>query len=148
MPGSVSLAGRRRRFVASLILLGLFLTFRGYRSREGDQAYRLPILLHQQDPRLFADDPFVRAFDRFNPHRGYLALLDGSSRPLGLSAALGGPVRADVPRDRARARSARVRGLGRPGAGDGLVAASLALWSRWRGTSGRTTCSSRCCWTG
>ncbi|HWE36284.1 MAG TPA: DUF6798 domain-containing protein [Isosphaeraceae bacterium] len=76
------------RWVVVAILLGLYLTIHGYQSRDGDQAYRLPLLLHRQDPRLFADDPFVRALDAFNPHRGYLALLDLASRPLGLSAAL------------------------------------------------------------
>lgn len=73
-----------------LVLLGVYLSVRGYHSREGDQAYRLPLLLHRQDPALYADDPFVRAFDTFNPHRGFLALLDGLSRVIGLSAALAG----------------------------------------------------------
>ncbi len=79
---------RMLRGFAILIALGLYLTLRGYHSRDGDQAYRLPILLHQQTPSLYANDPFVRAFDGFNPHRGYLALLDLASRPLGLSVAL------------------------------------------------------------
>lgn len=73
-----------------LLFLGFYLTARGYHSRDGDQAYRLPLLLHRQDPSAFADDPFVRALDDFNPHGGYLALLDLASRPLGLSAALFG----------------------------------------------------------
>src|SRR4051812_42147520 len=73
-----------------LVLFGVYLTARGYHSRDGDQAYRLPILLRQQDATLYGADPFVRAFDAFNPHRGYLALLDLASRPLGLSAALAG----------------------------------------------------------
>jgi hypothetical protein len=72
------------------VLLGGYLTLNGYRSFEGDQAYRLPLLLHQQDPALYAADPFVRAFDSFNPHRGYLAILDATSRLLGLPAALFG----------------------------------------------------------
>lgn len=70
------------------LLLGLYLTLRGYHSFDGDQAYRLPLLLHRQDPTVFADDPFVRAFDHFNPHRGSLALLDALSRPFGLPVAL------------------------------------------------------------
>lgn len=78
------------RWLALLALLGVYLTLRGYHSRDGDQAYRLPLLRHAQDPTLFASDPFVRAFDGFNPHRGYLALLDVASRPAGLSAALFG----------------------------------------------------------
>jgi hypothetical protein len=78
------------RWLVLLVFLGGYLSLRGYESRDGDQAYRLPLLLHQQDPRLFAGDPFVRAFDTFNPHRGYLALLDMASRPLGLSAGLFG----------------------------------------------------------
>ena len=78
------------RYLPFAILLGLYLTIQGYHSRDGDQAYRLPLLLHRQDPALYAADPFVRAFDAFNPHRGYLALLDWTSRPLGLSAALFG----------------------------------------------------------
>src|SRR4051794_26427488 len=76
------------RWLIWFLVLGLYLTLRGYHSRDGDQAYRLPLLLHRQDPALFADDPFVRAFDAFNPHRGYLTLLDVASRPLGLSAGL------------------------------------------------------------
>jgi hypothetical protein len=81
-PGALS------RWLALFLILGLYLTLRGYHSRDNDQAYRLPLLLHRQDPALFRDDPFVRAFDSFNPHRGYLALLDAASRPLGLSVAL------------------------------------------------------------
>jgi len=76
------------RWLLYILIFGLYLTLRGYHSRDGDQAYRLPILLHRQDPALFADDPFVRAFDTFNPHVGSLTLLDWTSRPLGLSAAL------------------------------------------------------------
>src|SRR5438128_1234528 len=76
------------RWPVFLIIFGLYVTVRGYHSLDNDQAYRLPLLLHRQDPSLYADDPFVRAFDAFNPHRGYLALLDGSSRLLGLSAGL------------------------------------------------------------
>jgi hypothetical protein len=77
-------------WVVYFLLFGIFLTVRGYHSRDGDQAYRLPLLLHRQDPALYRDDPFVRAFDTFNPHWGYLALLDGASRLVGLSAALAG----------------------------------------------------------
>jgi hypothetical protein len=76
------------RWLVLLLVLGLYLTLRGYHSRDNDQAYRLPLLLHQQEPALFADDPFVRSFDVFNPHRGYLALLDLASRPFGLSCGL------------------------------------------------------------
>lgn len=78
------------RWAAVLVLLGVYLSIRGYHSRDGDQAYRLPLLLHKQDPALYADDPFVRAFDAFNPHLGALTLLDAASRPLGLSAGLAG----------------------------------------------------------
>jgi hypothetical protein len=78
------------RWLAYVLIFGLYLTLRGYHSRDGDQAYRLPLLLHRQDPGLFRDDPFVRAFDTFNPHAGSLTLLDWASRPLGLSAALFG----------------------------------------------------------
>ena len=98
MPAPVRFAPRfplpsRKSLAAPLpfvLLLGLYLSIQGYHSRDGDQAYRLPLLLHRQDPSLFATDPFVRAFDAFNPHRGYLALLEVASRPLGLSAALFG----------------------------------------------------------
>ncbi len=80
--------GSPPRWAWFLLIFGLYLTLRGYHSFDGDQAYRLPLLLHAQDPALFATDPFVRAFDAFNPHRGYLTLLDWSSRPFGLAAAL------------------------------------------------------------
>jgi hypothetical protein len=82
---------RRRtwpRWLVYLLLLGLYLTLRGYHSFDGDQAYRLPLLLHRQNPQLYSDDPFVLAFDAFNPHRGALFVLDVLSRPLGLSAGL------------------------------------------------------------
>jgi hypothetical protein len=77
-----------KTWAAFAILLGVYWTVHGYQSREGDQAYRLPLLLHRQDASLFADDPFVGAFRTFNPHVGYLSLLDWASRPLGLSAGL------------------------------------------------------------
>jgi hypothetical protein len=80
----------RVRLLAFLTLLGLFLTVRGYRSFEGDQAYRLPILLHGQAPEVYRDDPFVRSFDHFNPHRGSLALLGAASAAVGLPWALAG----------------------------------------------------------
>jgi len=65
-------SGRRLRRTLSqpllyLLIFGLFLTMRGYHCRDGDQAYRLPLLLHRQDPSLFADDPFVRSFDTSIP---------------------------------------------------------------------------------
>ncbi len=70
------------------VVVGLYLTLRGYHSFDGDQAYRLPLLIHQLDPATFATDSFVRAFDQFNPHRGYLALLNLASRPFGIASAL------------------------------------------------------------
>lgn len=76
------------RWCLILVALGLYLTLRGYHSFDGDQAYRLPLLLRQQDPSLYPDDPFVRSFAAFNPHRAYLVLLDLTSRPLGLPAGL------------------------------------------------------------
>jgi len=88
MTGTDASSETRRRWAAFLILFGLYLTVRGYRSFEGDQAYRFPIFRHAQDVRLFAVDPFVRAFDHFNPHRGYFALLDAAARPAGLAAGL------------------------------------------------------------
>jgi len=79
-----------RRLLSVLTLLGLFLTCRGYRSREGDQAYRLPLAIASGQPALYADDPFVRAFDAFNPHAGYLTLLRAVGTPAGLSAGMVG----------------------------------------------------------
>lgn len=75
-------------WLALLAALGLYLTLAGYRSFEGDQAYRLPLLLRAQNPALFVDDPFVRSFDEFNPHRGALALVGWVSALVGLPAAL------------------------------------------------------------
>lgn len=76
------------RWLPVLLILGIYLTLRGYHSFDGDQAYRLPLLLHRQDPALYADDPFIRSIDEFNPHRGSLALLDVASRAVGLPLAL------------------------------------------------------------
>lgn len=73
-----------------LLALGTFLTLRGYQSREGDQTHRLPLLYERLDPTLYRDDPFVRAFDAFNPHAGSLSLMAWASQPLGVSAALFG----------------------------------------------------------
>ena len=71
-----------------ILISGAYLSLRGYHSFDGDQAYRLPLLLHYQDPSLYANDSFVRAFDVFNPHRAYLTLLDWTSRPFGLATGL------------------------------------------------------------
>jgi hypothetical protein len=76
------------RLLGYCLILGLYLTLRGYHSLDGDQAYRLPLFLHEQDPSIFADDPFVRAFDAFNPHRGSFLLIGAVTRILGLSAGL------------------------------------------------------------
>lgn len=79
---------RTPRWLPMLLVLGAYLTLRGYHSFDGDQAYRLPLLLHRQDPSLYADDPFIRSIGEFNPHRGSLALLDAASRAVGLPLAL------------------------------------------------------------
>ena len=76
------------RWLIYLVILGCYLSLRGYHSFDGDQTYRLPLLLHHQDPSVYADDPFVQAFDAFNPHRGSLLALDLVTRPLGLPAGL------------------------------------------------------------
>ena len=88
MAEQVSSSIRLPRGLVFFLILGLYLTLRGYHSRDNDQAYRLPLLLHRQNPALFADDPFVQAFDIVQPASGYLAVLDLASRPLGLSAGL------------------------------------------------------------
>ena len=118
------------RWLGLLLLLGIYLSLRGYRSLEGDQAYRLPLLIHRQDPSVFEADPFVRAFDAFNPHRGSIALLDFLARPLGLSAALFGVfVATFLGTGRAVARmGSSVWGDSRPGAG--WVAVGLFLAAR------------------
>jgi hypothetical protein len=76
------------RWLGYLLILGLYLTFRGYHSFDGDQAYRLPLLFHLRNPAVYAGDPFVRAFDVFNPHRGALLVLSGLVRMSGLSIGL------------------------------------------------------------
>ncbi len=75
-------------WMVGALLLGAYWTLKGYHSLDGDQAHRLPLLLHQLDPRVFAADPFVRSFDAFNPHRGSLGLVAAASRLVGLSTAL------------------------------------------------------------
>jgi len=83
-----SAAGRFSPWVVGCLILGVYLTAKGYHSLDGDQAYRLPPLLRQLDPTLYANDPFVRSFDAFNPHRGAFWLIGGLTRVVGLSAAL------------------------------------------------------------
>ena len=82
-------AGREfPRWLIYVIVLGVYLSLHGYHSLDSDQCYRLPLLLHQQDPSVYANDPFVRAFDTFNPHRGSLIALNMLTGPFGLSAGL------------------------------------------------------------
>lgn len=80
--------GRLSPWVVGCLILGVYLTAKGYHSLDGDQAYRLPPLLRQLDPTLYSNDPFVRSFDAFNPHRGAFLLIGGLTRVVGLSAAL------------------------------------------------------------
>jgi hypothetical protein len=87
-PSSLGLFTTSAPWLAYFLILGLYFTFRGYHSLDGDQAYRLPLLLHQLDPSLYARDPFVRAFDAFNPHRGSLFVLGRVVDVLGLPAGL------------------------------------------------------------
>jgi hypothetical protein len=82
------IAERTRLGWGLAIALGAYLSLNGYRAFEGDQAYRLPLLIDRLEPSVYASDPFVRAFDAFNPHAGYLDLLGATSRVLGLSGAL------------------------------------------------------------
>ena len=130
MSGDAPPDGRPLAALAGLsaVLLGLYLTLRGYHSFDGDQAYRLPLLLHRQDPQLFADDPFVRAFDAFNPHRGSLfgpRPGDPAARAVrGAVRHLRPDLRCDVPRastawrgDLARAAGRASAWSRRPGAG-------------------------------
>lgn len=81
-------AGKLSPWLVGCLILGVYLTAKGYHSLDGDQAYRLPPLLRQLDPSLYANDPFVRSFDVFNPHRGVFLLIGGLTRVVGLSASL------------------------------------------------------------
>ena len=81
-------ASEPARWLGYCLILGLYFTLRGYHSLDGDQAYRLPLLLHRLDPAIYAADPFVRAFDTFNPHRGSLVVLGWATGLLGLAAGL------------------------------------------------------------
>ena len=77
------------RWLIFAMILGFYLTLRGYHSFDGDQAYRLPLAACTgKTLGSIADDPFVQAFEAFNPHRGSLTVLDVVTRPLGLSAGL------------------------------------------------------------
>ena len=79
-----------RRAGAIAIVFGLYLSLAGYKSLEGDQAYRLPLLLRSQNRAIYRGDPFVDALEAFNPHGGYLAILDAGGRVVGLDATLFG----------------------------------------------------------
>src|SRR5271166_239608 len=81
-------ASQPARWLEYCLILGLYFSLRGYHSFDGDQAYRLPLLLHQLDPAVYATDPFVRAFDTFNPHRGSLMVLGWVTTLLRLAAGL------------------------------------------------------------
>ncbi len=87
-PGPPASVPEPARWLGYCLILGLYLTLRGYHSLDGDQAYRLPLLLHRLDPAVYAADPFVRAFDTFNPHRGALLVLGWVTGLLGLAAGL------------------------------------------------------------
>ena len=47
-----------------------------------------PCCFNRLDPAVYAADPFVRAFDTFNPHRGSLLILGWVTGLLGLAAGL------------------------------------------------------------
>jgi hypothetical protein len=81
-------AFRPSPWMVGTLILGAYWTAKGYHILDGDQAHRLPLLLHGLDPRAFDADPFVRSFDAFNPHRGSLWLVGAVARVVGLSAAL------------------------------------------------------------
>ena len=49
---------RLPRWLGYCLILGLYLTLRGYHSLDGDQAYRLPLLLHRLDPTTYAERSF------------------------------------------------------------------------------------------
>ncbi len=72
------------------IAAGAVVTIGGYQSRVVDQLYRLPIMARMKDPAMYAADPFVRAFDTFNPHWGYGQTLIAMESLVGESAALFG----------------------------------------------------------
>ena len=86
--GPPASASEPARWLGYCLILGLYFTLRGYHSLDGDQAYRLPLLLHRLDPAVYAADPFVRALDTFNPHRGSLLVLGWVTGLLGLAAGL------------------------------------------------------------
>src|SRR5271157_1797389 len=87
-PGPPPSVSRPARWLGYCLILGLYLTLRGYHSLDGDQAYRLPLVLRRLDPAVYAADPFVRALDTFNPHRGSLLVLGWVTGLLGLTAGL------------------------------------------------------------
>ena len=116
--------------LAFLLISGLYLTFRGYHAFDGDQAYRLPLLLHRQDPAPLCDRPVRPGVRRLQPPSG----VPDPARP-GEPAVRpgGGPgraVRAD-----ARGDALGVDRLARaawPGSGGkvGLVAVGLVLLAK------------------
>lgn len=71
-----------------LTATGLVISANGYDSRVIDQCYRLPVMEHMFDQSLYSADPFVLAFDSFNPHVGYLYLIKYLESATGLSLAL------------------------------------------------------------
>ena len=97
------------------LILGLYLTLRGYHSLDGDQAYRLPLLLHAQDPAAIRPRPVrqslrcVQSAPRLPAASG---LGDRSSGSLRRAAR---PLRRDVPGDLPGNRPAgagRLAGMG------------------------------------
>lgn len=76
------------RRVELLVACGLVISFNGYDSRVVDQCYRLPLLERLTKASAFPLDQFVDAFEKFNPHLGYLRLLQFGSVFFGLSITL------------------------------------------------------------
>lgn len=68
-----------------LTATGLVITINGYQSRVVDQCYRLPIMEQMMGSPAYHGDLFVNAFEKFNPHLGYLKLLWFGSSLFGLS---------------------------------------------------------------
>ena len=116
-----------RWWLVVLTLLGAFLTIRGYHCLDGDQAYRLPILLHSANPSL-SRRPVCPVVRRVQPAPG---LVPGhrhgraAARAAGRArAALRAHLRHGGPRDRPPGAGRLARGRGgrrarrlRPGAG-------------------------------
>ena len=105
------------RWAVVLVLLGAYLSLRGYHSRDGDQAYRLPLAAAQARPGALCRRPVRAGVRRLQPAPRRADVARRGQPSAGPVGRPGGPLRVDLRGDLPRPRPPRPRRLARGGHG-------------------------------